>query len=226
MRICCMKKHLLVSVLISFVSLQCAHKQYCTSTENIQKQHIIIKEQPTDSTLYKTILPYKVQLDNDLNIPIAQTITALEKNKNCNNLAQLVFESMQFYADTFIHQNYYILINYGGLRANLPQGQITKRHIFELMPFDNTIVILELNSSQLQELMQKSNSNTKLLVKPKNNANTNILVTSDYLYQGGDDCAFLKSARKINTGNFFIRDAIIQYCQYKQHLNIPCFYQQ
>lgn len=226
MRICFMKKHLLALVLISLASLQCAHKQYCTSAENIQKQHLVIKEQPTDSALYKIILPYKIQLDNDLNIPIAQTTTALEKNINCNNLAQLVFESMQFYADSFIHQNYYILINYGGLRANLPQGQITKRHIFELMPFDNTIVILELNSSQWQELMQKSNSNMKLLVKPKNNTNTNLLVTSDYLYQGGEGCAFLKSARPINSGNILIRDAIIQYCQYKQHLNIPCFYQQ
>ncbi len=224
MRIWFMKKHLLALVLISLASLQCAHKQYCTSAENIQKQHLVIKEQPTDSALYKIILPYKIQLDNDLNIPIAQTTTALEKNKNCNNLAQLVFESMQFYADSFIHQNYYILINYGGLRANLPQGQITKRHIFELMPFDNTIVILELHSSQLQELMEKSNANTKLLVKSKNNTNTTILVTSDYLYQGGDDCAFLKSARQINSGNTLIRDAIIQYCQYKQHLNIPCFY--
>lgn len=205
---------------------QCRSSHYCTTSDNIQKEHIVIQTQPTDSSLYKYILPYKTQLENDLNITIAYSNDILEKNITCNNLAQLVFESIQLYADSIVHQNYYVLLNYGGLRANLPKGNITKRNIYELMPFDNTIVILELNDDQLNELLQKSKSNPKLLVKSTYSKNTShILVTSDYLYQGGDDCAFLKSAKKINKKTMLLRDAIINYCQYKKNLHIPCFYQ-
>ena len=34
-------------------------------------------------------------------------------------------------------------VNYGGLRASLPQGKITVERIFELMPFENEIVMEE-----------------------------------------------------------------------------------
>ncbi|GIV28273.1 MAG: hypothetical protein KatS3mg027_2087 [Bacteroidia bacterium] len=223
-----MLKHLYLFyiILISLFVQECSHKHYCTTSDNIQKEHIVIQQQPIDSSIYKHILPYKTKLDKDLNIIIANTDFPLEKDKTCNNLAQLVFESMKFYADSFVNQNYFILINYGGLRANLPKGNITKRNIFELMPFDNSIVILELNDNQLNELLQKSQSNSKLLVKSTYpNHTSHILVTSDYLYQGGDDCTFLKSAKKLNNKTIFIRDAIIQYCQHQKKLNISCFHQ-
>lgn len=211
---------------LSFSLSFCTTHHYCTSQDKIQEQHIVIKEQNTDSTIYQTILPYKTQIDKDLNIPIASTSAPLEKNINCNNLAQLVYESLQWFADSVSGEknNYMVLINYGGLRANLPQGTITKRNIYELMPFDNSIVILELTNEQLQNLLTNTKDNPKLLLKSKTNKTTNILVTSDYLYQGGDNCSFLKGAKKLNSSNYFIRDAIIRYCIIKNQLNIPCFY--
>ncbi|HPQ07897.1 MAG TPA: 5'-nucleotidase C-terminal domain-containing protein [Bacteroidia bacterium] len=213
-------------ILFIFNSYQCTHKHYCYNDNSIQKEHIVIQSQNTDSTFYKYILPYKTKIDNDLNVVIANNFQALEKNSTCNNLAQFVFESMCYTADSIFHlsKNYFVLINYGGLRSNVPAGNINKRNIYELMPFDNSIVILELNEQQTKELLDKTKNNYKLLLKSKNSEPTNILVTSDYLYQGGDDCAFLKSAKKLNTSNIFIRDAIIQYCIFKKEIKVNCFY--
>ena len=133
---------------------------------------------------------------------------------------------MQWYADSVLSptSNFYVLINYGGLRADIPAGNILKKHIFEVMPFDNSIVILKLNDETLKQLISQTQSNDKLLLKYKNTTPTSILVTSDYLYQGGDGCTFLKSAQKLNSKTYFIRDAIIRYCSLKKELSIPCFH--
>lgn len=213
-------------IIFLVLNTSCRHHHYCTTQNDIQKNHIVIKEKEIDSTVYKTILPYKNKIDNDLNIKIAYTYQPIVKNTECNNLAQLVFESMKFYTGSVWkkHQNYFILINYGGLRADIPQGNIFKKSIFELMPFDNTIVIIELTDEQKKILLQKAQANKKLLLKHNSDTSANILVTSDYLYYGGDDCGFLKTAKMIHSSNYFIRDAIINYCIFKKELNISCFY--
>ena len=40
-------------------------------------------------------------------------------------------------------------INYGGIRSYLPKGDITIGRIFELMPFDNLIVLQEIKGDTL-----------------------------------------------------------------------------
>lgn len=204
----------------------CTHHRYCTIQDNIQKQHIVIREQDSDSSMYRMISPYKIKIDNDLNVKIAYTDKPLEKNNECNTIAQLVYESMQWVADSLLQNtsDFYILINYGGLRSNIPQGDILKRNIFELMPFDNSIVILELTDDQRNELLSRTKENKKLLLKSKNNQPAMILVTSDYLYQGGDNCEFLKNCKPIRVTRYFIRDAIIRYCTIQKQLNINCFH--
>ncbi len=205
----------------------CISHRYCVSQDNVQEKHIVIQEQKeVDSSILKYILPHKAKIDNDLNVQIAYTVKPLEKNKECNNLAQLVYESMKWLADSVLNTdvNYMVLINYGGLRFNIPQGNVTKKNIYEVMPFDNGVVILELNQEQKQILLSKTKDNQKLLLKYKGDDNAVLLVTSDYLYYGGDDCSFLKTAKRMKATNYFIRDAIIRYCIIKKQLDIACFY--
>ena len=45
------------------------------------------------------------------------------------------------------------LTNKGGLRTNLPQGDVTRRHIFELLPFDNPVHVMEMRGQQLWSLL-------------------------------------------------------------------------
>jgi 2',3'-cyclic-nucleotide 2'-phosphodiesterase (5'-nucleotidase family) len=48
--------------------------------------------------------------------------------------------------------------------------------------------------------------------KPLNPASTYNIAISDYVANGGDDAAMLKSVRQINTG-YVLRDALLQYVQ-------------
>ncbi len=47
------------------------------------------------------------------------------------------------------------LQNSGGLRADLAEGQITRGGIYEVMPFDNTIVTMELTGAELKRALEE-----------------------------------------------------------------------
>ncbi len=42
----------------------------------------------------------------------------------------------------------------GGLRVDLPAGPLSYGHLFELIPFDNRLALLELNGAELRELLR------------------------------------------------------------------------
>ncbi len=218
------KKVILIYIFF-FCSLSCS-THYCVQENNSNYHHYSFEHESADSLMLKKITPYKTYLDNNLNMAIAHSDIPLEKNADCNNLAELVFQSLCLYSDSILTDTaaYMVLLNYGGLRSNLPKGDVTKRNIFELMPFDNQIVILQINEEQKSKIMEFSMKEKKLLLKQNKNKPTFILVTSDYLYNGGDNCNFLSSAKKISTANTLIRDIIINYCQKKKNITQHCFY--
>lgn len=46
------------------------------------------------------------------------------------------------------------VVNVGGMRCEWPAGNITRQHVFELMPFDNRLVVLTLKGSDILDLCQ------------------------------------------------------------------------
>ena len=46
------------------------------------------------------------------------------------------------------------IVNMGGMRCSWPKGPITKGNVFELMPFDNQLVVLTLKGSSIIELCE------------------------------------------------------------------------
>ena len=46
------------------------------------------------------------------------------------------------------------IVNMGGMRCEWPAGPITRRHVFELMPFDNWLVVLTLKGEDILSLCE------------------------------------------------------------------------
>ncbi|MBK7667119.1 MAG: 5'-nucleotidase C-terminal domain-containing protein [Sphingobacteriaceae bacterium] len=128
--------------------------------------------------------------------------------------------------------NCVLFINRGGLRNNLPMGEITKGNIFEVMPFDNEIVILTLSGQKLKESIDGMIKENKLIsfnllmdLKDKQAENITVysspfdinktykVVTTDYLAMGGDNCHFFGKPISYETTGVKLRDAIINYCE-------------
>lgn len=49
----------------------------------------------------------------------------------------------------------FALINAGAVRADLPQGKITYRHLYQAMPFENHLATVKLSGAKVEELVRK-----------------------------------------------------------------------
>jgi len=65
-------------------------------------------------------------------------------------LGDLISDSMLWYVKNMGVD--FAIQNGGGIRADLPEGQITMQTLYEILPFDNSVVVLTLKGSDLQSL--------------------------------------------------------------------------
>ena len=124
------------------------------------------------------------------------------------------------------------VVNIGGMRCNWGAGDITFRHVFELMPFDNELVVLTLSGKDILELCQvfavtggegaagmqirvKEGKVTQATIagKPIEPSAYYTVATSDYLSQGNDRMVPLKNHVEMWKSEKKIRDLYIEYIQ-------------
>ena len=179
--------------------------------------------------MVEIILPYKAKLDEKMDEVIGRAAVELVKgpveSPLGNFVADLIEEKAEEHSGVAVDMG---AITTGGLRVPVPEGPIRLQEIYELMPFENMIWILELNGEQTRELFayaaERENlaiSNSKLVVagdevvhieiggQTFNPDRTYTLAISDYLANGGDDLFFLKEARVLEKLEVKQRDAII-----------------
>src|SRR5690606_12284314 len=116
------------------------------------------------------------------------------------------------------------------LRNPLPQGDITVGHIFELMPFENTISVLTLSGVQVQRMADQiaadggepvsgirfrinNGKATDILVnyEPLNPDSTYLVATNNYMAdRGGSIEALWNPIHRVDL-DVLIRDAMIEY---------------
>jgi 2',3'-cyclic-nucleotide 2'-phosphodiesterase (5'-nucleotidase family) len=119
--------------------------------------------------------------------------------------------------------------NSGGLRMSLPTGEVTLGRVFELMPFENTILILEMNHEQLKNLFQyivqrkgiplagirlkiskTDYQDVTINGMPYDSTKTYRVATNDYLANGGDGMMFLRDVQSKTDIELKVRDSYIR----------------
>lgn len=194
---------------------------------------IAIESQQEDSLVNHVILPYQLKLEEEMNevLVISAEEFPKEKGKAETKLGNLVADLSMEVAQKMYDDNIdFCLLNFGGLRTSLPQGEITRGKIFELMPFENELVVVTLSETKFLELMEylknvgpqpvsglsfdftiNIENEIKNLFSQEGTSEINIL-TSDYLANGGDNMTFFLNPIKTKKVGIKLRDAIIQYC--------------
>ncbi len=186
----------------------------------------------------RIIAPYKEKLINEMgkvlshtpknitkkNIEIQSTLGNLMADM-CFKMASPIFKEK---TNTSID---FAMFNYGGLRAIIPAGNVTKEHAFKLMPFENELVVATLSGDKIIELVnyfiknkeahplsksitlviKKNNYALKINSKEFNKNKTYNVLTSDYLQDGGDKMSFFKNPKKLTNLDYKVRNAIIHY---------------
>lgn len=227
---------LLITSLIILNS--CAFYQIQSAgTENLSNSQNLIGFDNQIVALYK---PYKDSIEKEMNKVIAISDRELVKGKPesflTNMIADLLLEEGKRIA-TEKNWNFNPDLsyqNYGGLRIPLPKGEITTGNIYELMPFENEVVFLNLSGNQLSELFDhlaarggdsvagvkfgiKEGKAVNILIgeKPLDPGKTYWLVTNDYVADGGDGLTVLGQRLNYKSGGETIRDVIIKHLEKK-----------
>ena len=210
-------------------------------------QHLVVREVntknisidsqlgPADSLLESFVKPYRDSIEHDMSGLVAVSATPIVKGKPESKLTNLVSDILLNYGKTYCADKGLNIdldvsyVNYGGLRASLPQGNITVEHLFELMPFENEIVLIHISGKSFGLMAEriasrggegiagmkmgiKNDKVASLTVghKPIDDTGSYWLVTNDYIANGGDQMSmFLDPIERINTKMKF-RDILIQ----------------
>ncbi len=193
------------------------------------------KNQQADSSILAMINPYKAPLDAEMNDVLIISEAEAVKGDPESTLGNLVADIVLIKANEKYKLKYsegvdFCLLNKGGLRTSLPKGEITVGKVFELMPFENEIVVLTLSGKKTQEMFDyiaynkgmpfsglkmgiSDTAAVDMLVngKPFDINKTYKIVTSDYLSAGGDKMRFFNHPIAIDTIKYLMRTAMIDY---------------
>lgn len=230
-----------LTVLITYFLLATACKSSYISSVSYQNTSIDEQINTVDSNLVSIYLPYKNKLDSDMNRVISVCETDMVKNKPesglTNLLADLLLEEGKTEARNqslnFVPEVSFF--NYGGIRTGLQKGIIKVGKAFEIMPFENEMVFVQLTGTQLQQFYDliaeegggsvggvrfviSDKKATHIIVsgKPLQPENKYWMATNDYAANGGDDLSVLRQRLDFKSTGVKIRDVIIRNFE-KQH---------
>lgn len=175
-----------------------------------------------------------------MNSVIGKTDTSWNISRPNSNLGNLITDCLIDYGNHYLADSLRFampeiaLMNAGGIRTSLPKGDITLNNIFEILPFENELVLVKVRGSLLDSLVQYTAQrggepfagvfyNLRKLNEKTNEANNikinNIplkneafywLITNDYLANGGDGFSMFKYASQKIFTKITIRDAAIK----------------
>lgn len=228
-----------VGILILLLSCSSKH----LSVQQTTPQHVVINDNAVDSQIVKIIQPYKQSLDGKMHEVIGTTPVSLAKKTPESTLgnffAEAIFDRVKRLpnVDTV---NTFAMFNTGGLRTSVPQGNIMVGSMYELMPFENKLVLVKLNNDRLQKLLNfiaekdgapvagirftiadKKATNITINGKPFDANVVYYVATSDYLAGGGDKFFSADENNEITKTDILLRDILIDYCRNLSKQNKP-----
>lgn len=204
-----------------------ACSSYLTIDSKKNKEQIS-KEINEDEKLSKEIKPYKDSLDKKMNEVLGKSetdfIVARPSSNLMNWVADAVFVNQT--RNVRLAQPLICLLNTGGIRSSIGKGVVTLGDMFKIMPFENTLVWVELPISVIPEIesyLIKSGGepianckliNGKLEINGIRQNTTHFWVlTSDYLMNGGDKMDFFNKKTNTNSTGKLLRDILIEELQ-------------
>jgi len=218
-----------LTLIFLFALHACSGKYYLKDTHTSQTRIKTDSLQLVDSVAIKMIIPYKQKLDAQMNEVIAVSDVDLVKERPDGNLCNLEADLILAYANKNHEKPADLcVLNYGGIRVqSISKGNITLGKIYELMPFDNMIEVIELDGKTIRQFLDIVAKNggwpvsgvkfkinnmiaEDIFIKgePLDLNKKYLLVTSDYISNGGDNVNLLKDQKRTPL-NYKIRDAII-----------------
>ncbi|MVN77698.1 hypothetical protein GO988_15300 [Hymenobacter sp. HMF4947] len=177
------------------------------------------------------IKPFHDQVERQMQVVIGTAPVALGKNPGENPIVNFVADLQRSSASKYFNGQPIDLgvMTNGGMRNALPAGPVTLGNVFELMPFENELLVLDAPGPVVTQLFdfaaplhmavsgatytatpEGHAQNIRIGGQPFNPAKTYSIAISDYLAGGGDHMEFLKAATVRHTG-LLLRTVIVDH---------------
>lgn len=194
-----------------------------------------------DKTVEAAIAPYSARV-RELEKPIGKLAADLKRGgMGGGSLGNFVADALRERAAAKLGKPVLLAVmNSSGLRkSQIPAGDISTSDIYELLPFENALVTLELTGEQLRRFLdvtvarRNAQSGARILYRTNaekkqpeivavklggEGAETDIdpkavytIVTIDYLVKRGGDYAVLQEAKNVRPLGLSMRDAVLDY---------------
>lgn len=193
----------------------------------------------SDATIDEFIKPYREHVNKNLDSVLSYSMDTYSKSDGelntaiGNFMADMVYEQANPILNKRTGKHIdFVLLNHGGIRSIISKGNITIRTAYQVMPFENALVVIDLKGEQVKELLEylarnkraHPISNLKLVLDKDYNIssasingkpidfNKNYLVcTNDYLAGGGDRMDFFKTHDSLYILDYKVRNAMIDF---------------
>ncbi|RZS99088.1 5'-nucleotidase [Aquimarina brevivitae] len=230
----------ILSALLMFTVLLGCKDNVLKITQVESLSHPIDSTIVEDTTIDEFIKPYRLHLNKTLDSVLCYAPKNFVKSDGelesslGNLMADIALEQAQPYFEKRNQKKIdFVLLNKGGMRAPILKGGVTARNAFELMPFENELVVVALNYMQIKEMLKylfqaksahpvanirlqldkKKKSVVEVNVggKELDSSKTYLVLTTDYLQQGGDNMKFFSNPVALYKTDYKLRNALIDY---------------
>jgi 2',3'-cyclic-nucleotide 2'-phosphodiesterase (5'-nucleotidase family) len=227
-------------ILLTFSSLFSCKTQEFYNYKVEGKKIGITTEKGEDQKIVAYIAPFRDKITKELDSVLAYCPETLDKSKGKwhttigNLLAIAVFEFGNPVFEKREHKTIdFCLLNSGGIRSIIPQGNVSSRTAFEVMPFENSLFVVGLKGTQIRAMgtyllaekkphplygiqffVDKNDFSIKrILVNgvALEDEKTYYVATSDYLANGGDNMTFFLKNEGSFDLNYKMRNVLIDY---------------
>ncbi len=169
----------------------------------------------TDPQFAQSVDRYRTAIDSMMSVVIGTSTQSMSNSKPESLLSNWTSDMLSDVAEERYGKPVdFAIMNMGGLRADFPQGNITRGNIFATFPFENYLSVLTLKGKDVRTLFETIarrggegvSCHVKLLVKdgmietlsignrPIEDNRIYTIATIDYLANGGDQMESFKNA--------------------------------
>ncbi|MDE6294790.1 MAG: 5'-nucleotidase C-terminal domain-containing protein [Muribaculaceae bacterium] len=195
-----------------------------------------------DKNIRDFIAPYKHKVDSVNNRVIAKSYRALSGDKRTGGYPNFIADFAKWYGDMKsdslrqagidVKTPDFAIMNVGGIRHAMPEGDVTEGLILETFPFNNYVVIQEVNGADLIEAMRMAAGkggegiSRELMVLTDGNGGLErvllngeeinpervyTMATLDYVADGNDDFVTFAGGKRLWMDDDLMAAALLRY---------------
>ncbi len=193
----------------------------------------VAQQAKTDTALVNMLLPYSGDVSRMMKKVIGFSTTTMYKKQPESVLGNFMADCIKEMAEVKFQTKVDVgFMNQGGIRAEINKGNIALGNVYELMPFDNLVVLQRVKGDVLEKFIQRIaadggwpiSKNSSFVIQSKKaieiyingkplDMNTIYTVANtDYIANGGSNADMLKGIPMQNSG-YLLRDALVDYIE-------------